>query len=577
MPTTSFTTINCYKKEKALLFLLTITILPFTSSSIQINNQTEINFFELNSNNSSNQLQNKLLDFSHGTWLFIKNAKVLEFHSNTSGFLDLGESTDAFYKTLYLEAPKRVLVFPQKHLQNTARRPYIDSSRAWDSENDNVLQIFPPPSSEDQGTTLNESFNLQNVLDLVFPPDDRTQLLKDWNLIPFINPMIESTKYNPQWGKFKNFWKTMEKIMNDNEANIDFISEQETQIKQLKDYIFEQLMSRIIGFLYYEDVKQFMHFSMEKGDFLKAVKVYGRVGEDISFIENYASSIDGSEAIAKYKEDFFNLLHPLMKKMIDLYLSHDPALYFDTFFANNSRKNLEMMCSRRKMAQTEFPPQPTDWNFSDSVILYANSKIQEAASKDFTDEEELKQLNDELTQTKEKFSAFFIEMFGTLFPAIVEALEEDNQSDNEILIEDQINDYYPFLKQNYEEMTQNEDFEMKFESGNDEKLQERFNSISINDLLTDVLKLEGMNLIKRVYQLKTFEGPLSKWKGWKSLRKSPPMDIFDSNEEGKKITDLVWFREILVLLGETNYFRGRDDIFFETNGIEIFTDARILI
>ena len=64
------------------------------------------------------------LDFSQGKWIYFADSHRLEFHSKFSGFLDFSGLGSRFYKSMYLDTPKRVLVFPLAPRRNAANKLY---------------------------------------------------------------------------------------------------------------------------------------------------------------------------------------------------------------------------------------------------------------------------------------------------------------------------------------------------------------------------------------------------------------------------------------------------------------------
>ena len=100
-----------------------------------------------------------VLDFENGRWLYFKSLARVEFHSNSSGFLDFSSTTSRFYKSVYLGKMTRVLVFPLAAREKVTHKlhPFVDKSALLTHPDQDYQQIFSTSSKKPLSQCFNES------------------------------------------------------------------------------------------------------------------------------------------------------------------------------------------------------------------------------------------------------------------------------------------------------------------------------------------------------------------------------------------------------------------------------------
>jgi hypothetical protein len=115
-----------------------------------------------------------------GSWYYIKDKKLFEFHPNTIGLVDLTIAT-GFNRFIYVEAPLRVLVYP---VESNNGKPYVDVSQKKDISDENCETIFENKNNDLPIEELNKAFS--EKIKEVFGDEENTlkDLKKRWNVIP---------------------------------------------------------------------------------------------------------------------------------------------------------------------------------------------------------------------------------------------------------------------------------------------------------------------------------------------------------------------------------------------------------
>lgn len=146
-----------------------------TLAKIQIRTDDLTPFFRYDKAFENYLETGKQLNFSKGTWYWINVTRVLEFHPDDSGFIFFG--TDDNREYLYLEKPKRVLIFP---FSMNNQKPFVSSSFKINRQD---LKNYEPVfrSGEDP---QNLALRLNEKVQIYIPKEYRGPNIKEWGKLP---------------------------------------------------------------------------------------------------------------------------------------------------------------------------------------------------------------------------------------------------------------------------------------------------------------------------------------------------------------------------------------------------------
>lgn len=386
-----------------------------------------------------NHKTSKKLNFANGDWYYLPSFKRLEFQTRTAGMLDFNIQIKPFYKVLYLEGIKRVLVFPQEPVGITQRKPYVDWSKI--SQEANPIKIFPQ-SEEDLGNAenLNEAFNgltnsSENILDLVFG-DEKQQLIKEWNHLPFFDPENINSPFDGlsnKWGLFNNLDHDIFGILQKDVP--DILNDLRLMGLSPHDIVTRGMLKKINRYIYYDDTELMFTTGMSDQNKIKikhinisVVYMYPHIRFDLDLNKD-----DLDKKRLKYMDE--RLMNPMMQiayKMGILFINTQKVVFINEFFDVSIETTLENRIRKRKDSRFSSPVGKEMFEFSNSIYQYSLQRIQNAIENGSDQDIDIqyKELGDLINQAKVNFKEIFLLFVETYSSPIVENWSKEKNPDD---------------------------------------------------------------------------------------------------------------------------------------------------
>ena len=568
---------------KRMAFIYTTLTLFFCSNSIFIFPSTsdfKTFYGYIGENLEKNEMSQKL-NFSEGSWYYLKDEELLEFHSNTTGYLDFNPDIQRFYKALYLNAPNRVLVFPKNEDGNQDRRPYVDCSRIVDADDENVIEIY----KKDGGIELKEAFksnsDLNEELELISDELVNT-LIKQWNRLPYVNPQITGdislNSFNNHWAYFENFGSLISTLMfeqndkyNDMKNNVD---------SAMWQSFISQSLVRVMRAMYFDDMELLTYKNMTDEEFAFTIAFEpNKLGAFAKIKEND----QGLDRLKEYGEAMSTLFFPLTDQMIPLYLESEIKAYLDYYFDVGGLylSNLLYINNHRQSQKVTFPVHKRDLEFNKQLYSFILEKIQESDGKDDPKSQQFEAIKILLLETKDKFIDLFKKTIDEFYPILSAYMLDTNKETKPQLRYTSLFSHTLTEYKNLETICKNiqknlPDSYIKYSFDKDEDIKKRFSEFlesRAEELFEDVFTREVLNLVWVMYEFRSWESGLKEEKMWTALGMNP---YEERSFEDDRFT-MKWMRSLLVLVGEMDYHQERDEEFFDLQKVDLFNFEKKLI
>ena len=555
------------------LFTLLLFVKNISSHQLKITEATEKKFFvPIDNGMNYNKIGTGVLDFSKGHWYWLIDENILEFHSNVTGFLDFNSSVQRCYKSMYLEGSKRVLVFPMtprgsgKYLY----LPYVDKSRLTD-ENPNIKHIYNP----EEGVSLFDAFKNS---ELASSMDNRTlnQMVDSWNFLPYIDPQVSGTvmgnSFSNYWGALIGFGDVLLDLMRN--PDVDFDGQQLENLNKV--FIFHGLFVKLATFIFYEDPATMRHFPLKDEAALKSVNLTSLLTPMMNNLVKTNSFFKNN--LKGYVDELYQIVFPLSEQMVGCFLEADMASYLDSYFAQNIPQiGIKKYNKDRSKKWTGLNVNTHQHPWNDAVFQYASQKMKNLDQKEDEVEVDPQEL-EKYTQMKSlkeqallQFREFARRVFDNEFQNIRDYLVQNNKdsiTDSEKFV--RIHDKYAKKDSHLREFGK---YAMPSPLNEKDVLAEKLSDKVLDQLFDSVVTLDGVTQVMFLYESRSWGFGLEKWDVLGKLG----MDIF--SDSAKNPTTLEWFRTLLVLVGEMSLDLTRDQRYFESDALRIFTvqNRRVLV
>lgn len=535
--------------------------------------------------NGENHKTNKQLSFTNGDWFYLPSFQRLEFHTRTPGMLDFNIAIKSFYKVLYLEGSKRVLVFPQEPNGSNKRKPFVDSSMA--ELDDECIKIFPL-KEEDLGNVekLNVAFNgvtanSESILDLVFG-NEKQKLIKEWNHLPFFNP---TNKYNSidslqnKWALFKNFDQQLFKSLS---LPTDKIMR---EINILKSVHYETIekgtLKRLLKYVYYDDIELVYVNGMTNENRLKVWNINNTVDSmlvHVRYDREIRKPQNVDHKIKKLEEQLFEPMLQISKKMAIFFIKRFWTEFLDEFFNASKDTTINSKLYSRSKERALSPILPETLHYHQQIYQYSLDKITQANEKETKDDTDLeyKELGDLLLQAKDQFKKTLIEYFGIFIPAIKRAWEtQETFNDDTMHFVPDEHELAPALKLMKQAGVDQDGNILKLKKGfdvskPDEDYKQEFENLDFDRLFDDFMLEYHIGVSNDLLENLIFVKSLRSWNSFKDIGINSPLDSYGAFELA---------REFLYMFGGTPFALEIDSGFlkFDSEKIFIYKKDRIII
>lgn len=555
--TTSFTSFFKSKASVALVYLFCA--LTTDQTSIQFPNPVPKNTFIFNPKTkgyTKNTTEFERIDFRDGEWYFIKDLMILEFHSRIPGFLDFSDSSRSFYKALYLNDFERVLVFPQELNGSPTRIPYVDRANAFE-ESFEVVKIYPQGPRK-----LRECFSDPETLELVFPAEQRAEIVAQWNRMPFLDPQIKGkgtfNSFNNHWGSFFGFGEMIVEAMKtpqtgDTEKNAE---------NQVKRYFMSNLLRRSL-FIIFDSKMEFVNYPYHEITSQEKIDKYMNLNNLAQFIESkFLESAGTKSQFRDFKSNIYVILRTLCEEMVNLFMSQNATQYLEYLMLETEDYSTFLpWFNVWKKERMEFPigDQYLTWN--DSIAEFIEEKLntigennRDPYQKSYAELSKLK------LKAQTRFETLFKEFFEFVLDSLAEGLDEKSRTEIKAYMAQKNADIKPILDKIVKNAKQAKEAHLK-----------SLNQADPKKIFNNFVDYEGVNISMHYAEYRVFNDFLPKWDVWAALE----MPIFESTPNNY----IAWLEKLLAMVGEIPRDFAHKPNLFELMGIEIFKIAnrRVMI
>jgi hypothetical protein len=531
------------------LCLLSILLLsqPISAHKMTLSSKGLASFFYYDKSKNMNMNRNEELSMTDGSWYYIKDKKLFEFHPNTVGMIDLTKET-GFNRFIYVEAPLRVLVYP---VDSNDGKPYVDMSQKKDIGNEkpaldfvgNVIEddlsetdencetIFENKNNEMSIEELNNNFSKK--INEVFGDEENTlsDLKKRWNVIPRYYPNKAedscSDSYINHFYRLKSFRTKMEqswKIVWNKTRKFEFWTENE------KQSLVTFFIKGMLNFMYFDDEDFFYTLNIPlKKKALRLKMDYHWESEHVRFFYANHSEIDADMIQAKFN----NIVRDLTKissKTIYKFFTRENFDYLDFFF----KEILGMSMSEKlqeQMAEVTHHPIQNNTLHKYMEILSTSSDLLNNLESPYTGE-----YKDEIEQVK----GFLIESFEAIFGDMTHQMEQLKTPKKQDLYLEALKDpEFQELTKVAGEITE-EDLKNKFDANRKEEYIEKYKNANFTRIIVEGLLTIFMPIIKSRVENDLWETEFNSFLEFEKMNMAP-----NTNAE-----DLKNIRQLLVIFGQ---------------------------
>lgn len=532
-----------------------------------------------------NHKTNAQLNFTNGDWYYLPSFRRLEFHTRTPGMLDFNIAIKSFYKVLYLNGSKRVLVFPQEPNGPNKRRPFVDWSMS--DRDEDLVKIFPE-KEEDLGNAekLNVAFNgvtadSQSILEMVFG-EEKKELIKEWNYLPFFDPTNDYSLVDPltnKWALFKDFDQQLFKSLN---LPTDKIMQKIKFLKLVyKDLVEKGVMKRLLKYVYYDDIELIFISGLTDENRLKVWHLVSTINSmmvNVRMDEEVGKLSQKKNQILKLEKQLKEPMLEVAKKMVILFMKALWPQFLSHFFDTSKDMTIDYKIYRNWLDSSCSPISPEGLQYHQQIYDYSLQKIREANEKETKDEANLeyKELGDLLHQAKDQFKQTMLEYFRIYIPAIKRGWESKETIDKgkmDYVEED--NELAPALKLMRQAGVDDDGkllkLEKKFDVNKpDEEYIREFESVDFDRLFDDFMLQYYLGISNDLLFNYIFTQSVDNWNNFKDIGIDSPLGSFSAFRLA---------REFLYMFGGIPFTPELDLAFLKYDSEKIFNykEDRVII
>ena len=555
-------------KNISTLSLLFIFINTLTARYFEITNATSKNFYVYDTKtNKYTKEGTNFLDFSNGNWYYLKDLDILEFHSLTSGFLNFNNQLEKFYNSIYLEGTKRVLVFPLKTKKGITNdlKPYIDKSKITGNGDQKIIEVYVKNKSR---MSFSDAFNNSKFMSFIGEMQFRN-LIKEWNFLPFLNPKVDGTivgnSFNNHWGALVGFGRMLLDQMRN--PCFSFKQQEQNLITFSKSELLKRLMSKLATFIYYEEARIMNILSKNQGVWLRNIKLKSLLDPMMDHLKQNNKNFMFN--LTTYMEELYAIIYPLSEIMLDTYLTSHMRKYLNYYFDNFEKKGALKHNANRMQTWKEYIYDRVNMSWNHNILNTVITKINKQSFK--TSEEQVKyhEISTLINKQIKAFSNFVIKFFDNEFDTIKEYI--DLNDNNNFADVDSFLKFRNQFQLKDSEMRKNSKYQRRSNLTSKQTFLKKLDANVLTDLFFNLLGLDGLSQVMIRYESRSWGFSLKNWEIFGKLG----MNIY--NENTKQSSPFLWFRELLVMVGEVSYNGKRDKKFFKFQSFKIFAEENRII
>ena len=552
----SNTSVNSCSKTKLTFSLISLLlVLSARQTKVEIVNpvpKTTFVYDQKKEEFEKSETQFERIDFRDGEWFFVKGLNLLEFHPRVPGFLDFSSGNRSFYKALYLDNFKRVLVFPQKGVDSN-RTPYVDQTQVFNDDYE-AVKIYPQKER-----TLRACFSDDDVFEMIFPANKRAGLVRDWNRLPFMDPQISGkgtfNSFNNYWGTFLHF---------NYKCKIGLLSKQSDSTEQnarvtTKSYIMLNMIRRVFSLIFSDDKELGQYPYLDNKQALEAEQINNLAKKIQVHLEKNEKT---KEKYLELEQKLFDSLYAVSEDYVSFYLLNKIPQYLQFVFDNTSAHlTLKSWYETWKKHRLNFPRRDWQMPWDSNVLKEINYEIKLIKSQSVQDViDRLNQINGTRARVEGEFQNLIKELMEFLLNSLSETIDEQDREDINGYFESEFKKYqktYTDINQNFAKIQK--------------QVSQKLTQLTPKKIYDNFLEFEGINIAMYWSEERLFNDYLKKWPMWGKME----MKMY-----GKEEYNLFpWFRSLLVLVGVLPYDRHKEPWLFENTGIEIFkiNNRRVMI
>ena len=550
--------------------------------SIFPSNQDLYEFFEYTGGAVEKTKTNQVLNFSKGTWYLLERDNTLEFHSDHPGFLDLNRSLEPFYKTIYLNAPLRVLVFPlTENPKKGFQAPFVASSRVPFQRSDKVHVIYQSNNEVSLEDCFKNTRQLNEALSK-FDEQKVQELLAALNRVPLVDPQIPGDgKFNSlenHWGYFQNFGKQMLGVMvTDNSEN----NQAEAKLLEtIADVIMARNLGRMLASMYWKNFNLLFYDGSSDERWAMSLALEPEV---ITLTKQIKQSEDRKQRFLQLRDQLKDLLFPLAEGLVQFYLSKQMDRYLGVYFDTQpeTHSNLTELNTIRRNRHLVFPDIRTEPRFNEEVWSFLSNRFNHAQFKDDEESAGLNALKAQIEDVKSKYSILFSQIFLEFYPEIAARLGDSDEQTAAKVHVDYLKKKKKYLQEAFKTYVPDKVRDLfgnanRYDPQKDDELKVGFGKVMQEKglfLLMGPLLNEVMNLVWSLYEYRAWEAWLPTHQMWAALE----LDPFEQRDYKDGFTAENWLRMMLVVVGEIPYREDRDRAFYKYRETPIFSYEKRLI
>lgn len=561
MPNTNYLTVP--KNMQRVLFLSALLCLMthVIPKKIKVTENTGKNFRVYDTEKNDYTTKNTgQLDFSQGKWIYFADSHRLEFHSKFSGFLDFSGLGSRFYKSMYLDTPKRVLVFPLAPRRNAANKlyPFVGRSMLLFGKPDqNQDTIFDTMFSD----TLSEAFNSSVIIDVVGEANLQS-IVDNWNFFPYLDPQLPSmhmgNSFSNYWGVLVDFGKIVLNTMKT--PNPDF-SDQEAEIIQINKYqLFKRFLNKVATIIYFEDIGAIDVTEDQEKKALMHIKLKSLLDPMLDHLAENSEPF--KQKMDEYVDVLFELVYPVSEKMMNIYLNEKMDKYLTYFFIYPEIKGIDSHYAERVQTSQNYIYDFVGLNLFGDVLVHIADQaknIKNIRTEDIGSYQEVSAAMEDAKKSFEKFTKIFMtEQYETIKAYI------DEKDDNSFADLNEFVAQHKEVKKFYSQFKSEFAFDRKNEIQDKNDLIQKFQTKDWDLFFTTYMAMDGLSQVLLRYEFRSWGSTMKSWEFFSKMS----MDIFPDSSSSPSTVD--WFRQLLVMVGQMDTFTERDDQFIKYDSIKIF-------
>jgi hypothetical protein len=561
-------TLNC--------LLLLLSLDPTSCHKIKLSSKTLASYFSYKESSKENSKIDQELSMTNGSWYYIKDKKLFEFHPNYPGMLDLTK-VSGFNRFIYLESPLRVLVYP---VESNNGKPYVDVSQKKDIHDktseaykqikefqedmhemevdDNSETIFENKINNKDVNALSDAFS-QKIKEVF--GDNKAELedlKKRWNNIPRYYPdkgdNALSDSYNNYFFVFKTFRKRMEEPW-----NITWKSLEENTFWGLleRNSFIVYFFTRVMNFMYFNDEAFLfeMGIPLEKQAMGLKVKNNWETNKDKYF---YNPDSD-TDKISDLREKMISALMKIGTNTVKRYLSRPNFDYYDTFLKEGYGRSLKQIQNDQWVEDFTYPKLANTLHKYREMLANHSDLMNDLGSP----------YSGEYKEEMDNLKGWVLELFDVEYENMGSMMEESPTPQNPEKYFEKLDELkFGDLKKAGSEVTE-EGLVSKFSKDRKDEYVERLKNADLHRMILEILYVELMPFIKLRFENKFW------CHGFIDSMKLADMNMNPYTDA----ENLVYARQLAVIFGELPIDPAIDrpsehkDVSF----LDVVEDSRLLI